>query len=552
MDSVIAKFRQLKLPVILSLLLVLLPAIGICASAEFLIFHTSDTHGAISSHPDPTAKTEPKPMMGGFAILKKLMDDYISNPEFANARILYFDSGDFFQGTPVVDRTKGAVMIDMMNIVGLDATTLGNHEFDYSYQNLIEQMQRKQFPVICCNVVEKATGKLVPFAEPYRIFTHNGFKVGVIGIDTPETPSISVAKNVKEIEFLDPEKPVEILVKKLRKAGVDFIILLSHLGYESDLKFVEKVSGIDLILGGHSHTLLSQITRAGPENTPIIHSGASLEHTSAVRILLRKDAPPQIEMKSHPLYLDEIGYDMGVALVEEEYLRDIRAEMARVLGDNEVNLYRGVNGGDSPEGSFIADAMRKAADTDFAFINFGGIRQPLFKGELNVESAFMVQPFDNKIEILSMTGTQILDLLERAVSNEFSPMDEADKAYAMNHFNIKADGLKRVVGPDYGYLYPSNLTITFDPSKEPMQRLVKVEIPGQGSLEPHKIYRVALNDFIAAGGDGFTNLKAIESREKTDILVRDALIKYIEELKVIEKRPEKRMFNLRLTEESLD
>lgn len=550
MNSVIVRTRRLSL--ILVLALVLIPLAGFSSTAEFIIFHTSDIHGAISSHPDPTAKEEPKPMMGGFAVLKKLMDDYKSDPANAGARIMYIDSGDFFQGTPVVDRTKGAVMIDMMNLVGLDATTLGNHEFDYSYANLAEQFQRRNFPLICANVVEKATGRLVPFAEPYRVFTHKGFKIGVIGIDTPETPAISIAKNVREVEFLDPEPIVKKLVKKLRGAGVDFILLISHLGYESDIAFVEKVTGIDLVLGGHSHTLLSQITRAGPEKTPIVHSGASLEYTSAVRILLKKNAPPVVEMKSHPLYLDKIGYDMGVALVEEEYLRDIRAEMARVIGQSNVNLYRGVNGGDSPEGSFIADAMRKSVNADFAFINFGGIRQPLFKGELNIESAFMVQPFDNKIEILSMTGAQILDLLERAISNPFSQMDDADKAYAMNHFNIKADGLKRQVGPEYGYLYPSNLQVTFDPAKEPMQRLVKVEIPGQGELEPEKIYRVALNDFVAAGGDGFNNLKEITSREKTDILVRDSLIEYIEDQKVITTRPEKRMHNLRLKEESQD
>ncbi|MEW6711368.1 MAG: 5'-nucleotidase, partial [Candidatus Riflebacteria bacterium] len=259
-----------------------------------------------------------------------------------------------------------------------------------------------------------------------------------------------------------------------------------------------------------------------------------------------------VEMISHPLYVEKIGLDTELAMIEEEYLREIRIEMARSLGISNVNLYRGVNGGDSPEGSFLADAMRESVNADLAFINFGGIRQPLFKGELNVESAFLVQPFDNCIEVLNMTGAQIYDMLERAVSNKFVPMDLADKDYAMTYFSIKADGLKRVVGPDYGYLYPSNLKITFDPANEPMKRLVKVEFPDSTPLDPKKTYRVALNDFIAGGGDGFTVLKGITDREKTDILVRNALISHIEKVKEIKSRPEKRMFNLRLSEESLD
>ena len=550
--KILNKYKLNLLRILVLAIFAVLPLTGICASADFLIFHTSDTHGAIAAHSDPTSKEENKPLMGGFSIFKNLLDKYRADQAFRNARILYFDSGDFFQGTPVVDRTKGAVMVDMMNRVGLNATTIGNHEFDYGYENLKAQLQNRKFPVICCNVFVKATGRLLPFAEPYRVFTHNGFKIGVIGFAAPETPSISIAKNVKDVEFHDPAPIVEKLCKKLRSAGVDFIILLSHLGYDADLRFAEQTSGYDMILGGHSHTLLPQITRAGPSPVSIIHSGSSLEHTSAVRISLKKGEPAEIELKSHPLYLKEIDYNQDILMVEEEYLREIRQEMARVIGNNNVNLYRGVNGGDSPEGSLIADAMRKAANADFAFINFGGIRQPLFKGKLTVESAFMVQPFDNKLEILTLKGSEIYDLLEKSVSNDFVLMDQADKDYAMNHFNIRADGMKRVVGPDYGYLYPSNLHITFDPSKDRMNRILKLEIPGQGELDKKKEYKIALNDFIANGGDGYKCLKEVAGREKTDILVRDALINYIQELKTIETKPEKRITNIKLNEESLD
>ncbi|MDN5280290.1 MAG: 5-nucleotidase / UDP-sugar diphosphatase [Clostridiales bacterium] len=546
------RFGHARLLGIFLAFLLLLPISGLCDTAELLIFHSSDVHGNISAHPDPTAKVNPRPLMGGYAVLKKLMDGYRNQPDFDDARFFYFDSGDFFQGTPVVDRTRGKVMIDMLNRVGVDAVTLGNHEFDYTYPNLVAQMKKRNFHVVCCNVIEKATGKIPEFAEPYKVYSHNGFKIGLIGIDSPETPMMSIEKNVEDLIFLRPEALVKDIVNKMRRSDVDFIILLSHLGYDADLKFVESVEGIDLVLGGHSHTLLTQITRAGPSNTAIIHSGGALEHTSVISIKLNDEEKHEIKLTSVPLYLEKIGYDRQIAAIEDEYLKDIRKEMNREIGKTEVNLYRGVNGGDSTAGSLIADAMRNASNADFAFINFGGIRQPIFKGKLTVESIFLVQPFNNQIEILQMTGNEILDLIERSVSNPFVIMDDADKAYALEHFNIRAEGMKRVVGPNYGYLFPSNLKITFDPEKEPMNRVLKVERLDGEAFDPEKTYKVAVNDFMAGGGDGFLNLKEVTDRYKTGVLVRDAVIKLIEAKKVIEKKPDQRMFNIRLKAESLE
>ncbi|GAB4276462.1 MAG: bifunctional UDP-sugar hydrolase/5'-nucleotidase [Candidatus Rifleibacteriota bacterium] len=538
---------------LLAFFLLLSPIAALCSGAEFIIFHTSDIHGSISAHPDPTAKEEPKPLIGGFAVLKKLMDNYKNDPAHAKARFLYFDSGDYFQGTPIVDRTKGSVMIDMFNRVGVNAVTIGNHDFDYTYQNLKEQFKNRKFPVICCNVIENSTGKIPDFAVPFKVFSHNGKKIGLIGIDTPATKMMSIEANVKDLEFLAPAPLVEKYVKLLRNSGVDFIALLSHLGIDDDIKLlVEQVRGIDIVFGGHSHILKKGIETFGPDNTILIHSGSSLEHTSILTVKLEDDGSKKIFLKSQPLYVDEIGSDNKISAVEEEYLKEIKKEMSRVIGVSKVNLYRGINGGDSPEGSFIADAMRKAVNADFAFINFGGVRQPIYKGTITVEHIFLVQPFSNVIEVLDMTGAQIKEMIEKYLSNDFQPMNDNDKAYALDHFNIRADGLRMIVGPYYGYLFPSNLKITFDPARPAMQRLISVERIDGKQLVDNETYKVALNDFLASGGDGFLFLKDIKNRYKSSILVRDALIKYIEENKVIESKPEKRMHNVRLNEESLD
>lgn len=207
-------------------LLVLFVFLAVAAgAAEFVIFHTSDTHGAISARPDPNGKEGEKRIIGGFAVLRNLIESYRANPAHKNARIMYLDSGDFFQGTPIVDRTKGGVMIDFLNHMNVAAVTLGNHEFDYTYQNLVEQFKSRKFPVICCNVFEKNTGMLPEFSEPYRIYTHQGRKIGIIGVDTPETATITFEKNVKDLIFCQPEPIVTNLVKLLRRSGVDFILV---------------------------------------------------------------------------------------------------------------------------------------------------------------------------------------------------------------------------------------------------------------------------------------------------------------------------------------
>jgi 2',3'-cyclic-nucleotide 2'-phosphodiesterase (5'-nucleotidase family) len=521
-------------------------------AADFVIFHTSDVHGAINAHPDPASKEDPKPMIGGYSVLRQLINKYRQTPENAKKRIMYLDCGDYFQGTPIVDRTRGAVMIDMMNRLAVDAATIGNHEFDYSYPNLVEQMKKRNFPVVCCNVFEKATGRLPEFAQPYTVFTHKGTKIGVIGIDTPETATISFEKNVKDVVFADPVPLVKPIIKKLRQAGVDFILVLSHLGFDADLKFAAEVEGIDLILGGHTHLLKKEIVWAEPFNTPVIHSGSSCEHAGVIHLNLDNPAEPVISFESVPLYVAEIGEDPRIKAIEDEYLKDLKVEMQKVIGRTEVNLFRGISGGDSPEGSLVADAMLKYSGADFAFINFGGVRQPFFKGDITVEDVFMVQPFDNYVEILEINGFQLRDLIERSLSNDTKLVDDEDRKTTLANFNMKAEGTKLVVGPDYGYLLPAGLKITFDPALPKMKRIVKLETDKGEDIVAEKIYKVALNDFVASGGDGFSVLKDYKNRNKMDLLVRDALIKYIQENPPISSRPSKRIFNTKLVEESLD
>lgn len=540
-----------KLLIAFIVLFIIISISSFATNARFIVFHTSDIHGHIEARPIQNSTATPKPLVGGFAILKNCIDQVKKLPENKNTRLLYFDSGDLFQGTPVVNRTKGKVMIDLMNAVGLSATTIGNHDFDYSYENLIAQFHKANFPIICCNVFDRKTGRIPKIITPYKIFTFNGKRLGLIGIDTPNTPSMSIAKNVKNVIFKNPVPILKKIIKKMKLAKVDFILLLSHLGFDQDLLLAEKVRDINLILGGHSHTYKSRITYAGPDNTAIIHSGAYLAHTSEITIELNDNMPPSIELNSIELLKSKYGENPKIKRIEESYLNEIKKEMDKVIGHNKVTLHRGVCGGDSNLGSIISDAMREASNSDFAFINFGGIRESMYKGDVTVGDIFKIQPFDNTIDVLTMKGKDLINLVELSLSNPFTEMQPDDKSFALDHFQLKAEGLMRVVGPKCGYLYPSNLIVKFDPKKPAMERIISITDSKGNKIIPYKEYTVAFNDFMANGGDGYQILKSYPKKQ-TYVLVRDALMKKVISTNGIQEKPEVRMINPYLKQEYQD
>lgn len=524
-----------------------------CANAaEFVIFHTSDVHGAITAHDDPIAKGDSKPLVGGYAVLRNLINQTRQKAEYKGSRFMYFDSGDFFQGTPIVDRTKGGVMIDMLNKLGVNGVTLGNHEFDYSYENLRKQMKNKKFPVLCCNVFDIKTGELIPFATEYVVYAHEGIKIAVIGVDSPETKWLSFEKNVADVEFRDPVPIVTKLAKKLKKSGCDFVIMLSHLGLNSDIEFLQKAEGVDLILGGHSHLLKKDFVYAGPKNTPIVHSGSSCEQASIITLNIDGATKPEMTIQSVRLFQKDIGEDGFIRALSDDYLKDLRAEMSKVLCENKVNLYRGVAGGNSPAGFLMADAMRVIGKADVAFVNFGGCRRSIYKGKVTVEDIFLMQPFENVIEIVEMTGAELKNIYELCLSVPVTQISEDDKATALENFNSIVDGLRLEVGGGYGYLIPSGVKIHCDISKPSMKRIIKMTDMNDVEIDNKKTYKVAFNDFLVGGGDGFAVLKDFPKKEKTEILVRDAVIRYVEELKVIDKVIPNRVFNAALTEEPLE
>lgn len=219
---------------------------------ELVILHTNDTHSRIEPLPENDRSF---PDQGG--VIRRA--SYIDQVRKENKNVLLFDAGDFLQGTPYFNLFKGEVEVKAMNLMGYDAVTLGNHEFDYGLEVLEQVARLAKFPIVSSNYDFSET-HLDGLIKPYVILRRGGVKIGVIGINIQPSGLIA-SNNYKGVRYLDPIETANSMAELLRnKYKCDMVICISHLGHNSDLNMAEFTKGIDIILGGHSHTFMKQPT----------------------------------------------------------------------------------------------------------------------------------------------------------------------------------------------------------------------------------------------------------------------------------------------------
>lgn len=233
---------------------------------DFVILFTNDIHSQIE--PFTSGRDAGK---GGLLA----MSDYIEQVRRETPAVLYLDAGDYNQGTPYYNLFGGELEIAYMNAVGLNATTLGNHEFDNGLDNLAKRLKKANYTTLCANytINHAALRKIV---KPYAIFEVGGHKVGVIGL-TVNLKGLCSAEVINKMHYNDPTPIANELARKLRKKGCDYIVCLTHLGIEQDLELAGKISGIDAIIGGHSHTFMDEpqmVEDLDGKQVPVIQTGA--------------------------------------------------------------------------------------------------------------------------------------------------------------------------------------------------------------------------------------------------------------------------------------
>lgn len=470
----------------------MIPAKAEAASTttKISIIHTNDTHGRLLDSDERGASW-------GFAKIATL----VKETKAANPNTLVLDAGDAFQGMPIINISKGKGLIPILEAVGYDAMTMGNHEFDFglaALQDLEKSMTK--IPMVTANIYKTTGGRAF---VPYTIKTVGGVKVGIFGLTTPETTYKSHPDNTKGLTFMDPVKSAKSIVKEL-EPQVDIIICLSHLGTEGEdtsFKVAENVKGIDLIIDGHSHTKMP-FGVIEVNGTMIAQTG---EYTKNVGMVELEIADKKIVKKSAVLLADseDVKEDEAVKALIEKLNEEVEPLKAQVVGETAVELdgvRENVRTKETNLGNLAADALRVMTGADCAVQNGGGIRASIKTGNITKGDLMEVFPFGNTVQVLEVSGEDILKALEQSVS-----------VYP------EANG---------GFLQVSGITFKFNPEKEAGSRVISAKINGK-DLSLTKKYTIAMNDYTAAGGDEYTMFVGAKKVSELGTL-DDVLIQYFQ------------------------
>jgi 2',3'-cyclic-nucleotide 2'-phosphodiesterase (5'-nucleotidase family) len=470
-------------------------------TVDLTILHINDFHGNLLPKPGK----EGKPATGGMAYIAKMVrEEREKNPEGT----LLLSAGDMFQGTPISNLFRGKPVIETMNLMGFDAMTLGNHEFDWGMEALSDLRSAAAFPFLSANIVDEK-GALLPGVKPYVVLQRKGLKLAVIGITTPETHYASKPGNLKGYRVIAVEKVLPALIEKVKKEGAGPVIVLSHLGLDEDKEMASRVGGIDLIVGGHSHTEVKTPVVVG--STIIVQAGYYGQKLGVMKLSVDTETK-KITRYSERRILQKVkagpndAYDAAVAEIIRKYDDRIRGEFSRVVGETRVNLAK--RPFESNLGDLVCDAMREAAGADVAIQNNGGIRTTIPKGKITLEQVYMLLPFDNNLMTMDLTGAQIIGLLEQ---------------------NAKTEGMLQVSG----------LKVVYDMTAAEGSRVKELTIGGKPA-DRSRTYRVTTNDFLAAGGDRFEIFRAGKNAVIGDN-VRDALLDYLRKHSPVNPRTEGRI-----------
>jgi len=484
---------------------------------HLVVLHTNDTHG----HPVKFFQY-PAPDVGGLPARATV----VNRIREQHRNVLVLDAGDLNTGRLESNLFKARPDLEGYNYIGYDAMAIGNHEFDNPMGVLKEQMELATFPFISANVRTKGAEYL---AEPYIIKEVDGLKVAIFGLTTKETEVIGNPENIRDLVFEDEIAVANSLVPELRRKA-DLVIALVHLGiYDSSSKgskrLAHEVSGIDLIVDGHSHTRLdTPIVVTHPltgHNTPIVQAWKWGLILGKVDLFVQNKRVIDYKFKAIPINLkevvkrpdgaqvyhfidEEIPEDPKLLDLLEPYVAKAESVLFKVIGQAEATFfYDGVREEENPLGNLVADSMlwyTKYLGADFALQNGGGIRADLPEGQLTERMIYEALPFDSTVVVLTLDGKSVQSLFEY-----------------MATISSGQGGFPQV---------SEGVSMTIDMSKK---KCTQVMINGK-PLDKSRNYKIATNSYLAAGGDGYRIfLKAIDAYDSS-MFQRDVLIEYIEYL----------------------
>ncbi|MBX2875827.1 MAG: sulfatase-like hydrolase/transferase [Saprospiraceae bacterium] len=446
--------------------------------------------------------------IGGMAHLATLIEQ-VRKKETSH---FLFDAGDIFTGA-LSKATYGKLPFDLYSAMGYECLTLGNHEFEYGWQKLLESKQRARFPVLNANIFYQGTD--INYGQSYTILEKDGLRVGLIGVMGVEAFKNTIYPgNVLGLEVRPPIPIVQKWVDKL-KPEVDLIVVLTHQnksapmqsdkevdesvqrGFDEDYEMAGTVKGIDVLLGGHSDHGLWEPVRHPTTGTLIGITFGQGKYLGYMRLAIdQKNKKVELrEGKLIPVIAEKLPPDPKISKLIEQ-ARKANPHLIKIIGTNLRTGYRKYNA-ESNLGNFIADVTRTAATSDIGMANPGSIRADLDVGDITVEEIVNIYPFIDELVTVEIDGNALRDLLEYSATLT------------------------------YGLVQLSGIDIQYDFRKPLGQRLIKATINGQ-QIQDKKKYTIACSAFVAGGGDGFSMLKAGKVLHRSKKRFIDFLLEHIE------------------------
>ena len=504
---------------------ILLAASTLALSAkDVTILLSNDLHAHVQPYKLPFIDKDRA--IGGFANISA----YVKSQKLLNPATFFLDAGDFFTGPPISSLTKGRAIIDVMNTMGFDAVSIGNHEFDHGWDNTLVQLSRARFPVLLGNAFyQESEMPFWPVAT--TILEKDGVKIGVIGLhgrfafyDT------TCADKVTCIEMRDEQLYLQRFLDELR-GKVDITVLLIHEGVpgrqsshgdtdvrralDQDLQTASKVKGLDVLISGHAHTgtpepLVVGRTLVVSTDSGGINIGRLVldldERTRAIR-------GSRFELKR--MYADERTPDPQTLAVIEGWEKKLAGETRRRVGRLETTLTRSY-GGSSPLGNLAADAMlAMVPSAQLCLTNSGGIRDDLQRGEITVGAILGSFPFPNEVLAMTLDGSQLRNLMEHSA------------------------------GVTNGVLQVSHgVTMRYDSNLPLGQRVRSLTLDGQ-PIQDDQRYRVVTSSFLGEGGDGFQAFTLGQERKMLPSFISDAVAEYLAKIGTPTHLDEARVLDLK-------
>ncbi|MEO0138997.1 MAG: bifunctional UDP-sugar hydrolase/5'-nucleotidase [candidate division WOR-3 bacterium] len=505
----------------------------LAASNQYLkiyVLHWNDAHGHMGYNEAFWLDPDFPPLLSNARALAYMVKKYREKAKKEGSLLLVFDAADYFQGDPLGELTKGKLYIDIMNYIGLTAGAVGNHDFDFGRDILDSLAKWANFPLLCANLTD-TLGNPPSLAKPYIIIDTMGIRIAVFGLITHWLKGMVPPQNMPDLDVKWEYSFVKEFVPKLRKEyNPDIVIALTHTGFRHDQRNADSIRGIDLIIGGHSHTGLYKPYFSRINSTAIVQAFSHMANLGVVEILYDRKNKTIVDIKGKIITLnaERVPSDPYVDSVLTVYEKKVDSIYGEVVAISDGDFNRG-GFVESSMGNIITDAMRwyveeRLGEKDFpvvAIYNAGGIRANFRYGKITKRDVYNALPFPNVLMYGKVKGEDLLKILGVGFNGHHAIFNVSGLKLEYNNDKLYLDSITAVIRD----------SITLDSMGVKTYNLplaeVKILEVGGRPFHPDSTYILVSNDYLINGGGEYVVFKTLWDIKDTGRRISDIVEEYL-------------------------